>query len=41
MLKAFEAGADLVKFQNFKTEDFLKDKKLNGKTDPKNLYLIF
>jgi len=28
MLAAFKAGADLVKFQNFKTEDFLKDKKV-------------
>jgi|MDTC01.2.fsa_nt_gb N,N'-diacetyllegionaminate synthase len=28
MLSAFKAGADLVKFQNFKTEDFLKNKNI-------------
>ena len=28
MLAAFKAGADLVKFQNFKTEDFLKNKNI-------------
>ncbi len=42
MLKAFEAGADLVKFQNFKTEDFLKDKNIKWKdgTKKKSLFNI-
>lgn len=39
---AFEAGADIVKFQNFKTEDFLKDKSIlwNFKGKQKSLYEI-
>lgn len=40
MLKAFEAGADLVKFQNFKTEDFLKDKKIKWKDGSKKKSLF-
>ncbi len=42
MLAAFKAGADLVKFQNFKTEDFLKNKNIKWKdgNKKKSLYDI-
>tara|TARA_B100001057_G_C22792436_1_gene928150 strand:- start:223 stop:1266 length:1044 start_codon:yes stop_codon:yes gene_type:complete len=42
MLEAFKAGADLVKFQNFKTEDFLKNKKIEWKdgNETKSLFEI-
>ena len=40
MLEAFKAGADLVKFQNFKTEDFLKNKKIKWKIGNKTKSLF-
>ena len=40
VLSAFKAGADLVKFQNFLTEDFLKNKKIKWSEGGKKVPLF-